>query len=400
MPDTKVQVIAQMPNVVVAIQENFSVFHNQQVVCTHLEIYGQPSSITIKQEAQIRTDLRDSLSVLNQFDTILPDKMQGVFSSNPAVGIGSRHCYLKNKGFMKEHVDIRLADLDRRPHWGTLVLTNNIDSLRICGKPVPLHKRTDKSNQYAVLFSLDCPHEVLISDQDRVSYTFPVFGRTAEIITVDTRIQNKFDIILCQIEEYQQKGGDVRIVDAYVNLLGYDEICRDRLKKLIQLQQQDDYYQGDIIDVDADFLLKALRIRVEALRQSAQEEEEVPVEFEKKTQLAEDQYFPTIPFVIELSATYSKDATVESLCVTDKEIYDRVCGLNRSFTFLPRSAGTNGLILKQVSGYLQPCIPTQQLKACEDVRVPAEIANVSTEFNDFNAFYAYYDPVRAYLVVN
>jgi len=386
-----------MPKVIVAIQENFSVFHNQ-VVCAHHQIYGQPSPITIKQEEQSRTDLRDSLSVLNQFDAVLPDKMHGVFSSNPAVGIGSRHCYLKNKGFMKEHVDIRLADLNRRPHWGTLVLTNNIDSLRICGKPVPLHKRTDKSDQYAVLFSLDCPHEVLISDLDRVSYTFPVFGRTADKISVDTRIQNKFDITLDQIEEYQQKGGDVRIVDAYVNLLGYDEICRDRLKKLIQLQQQDDYYEGDIIDVDEDFLLKALRSRVEALRQSAQEE--VPVEFEEKTQLAEDQYFPTIPFVIELSATYSKDATVESLCVTDKEIYDRVCGLNRSFTFLPRSAGTNGLMLKLVSGYLQPCIRPQQLKASEDVQVPAEIANVSTEFNDSNAYYAYYDPVRAYLVVN
>lgn len=152
-----------MPNVVVAVQDKFIIhdLSNKLYYDKLDDIYdrfvGTPSRITIDQKEQIRTDLRDSLSVLNRFSTTIPERMKGVFGgSYVSVGVGSRHCYLKNKGFMKEHVDIRLADEHRDIHVRQYRVMCRLPLLHICYtcRKYPLYVVSDsRRKNHLVSFS-------------------------------------------------------------------------------------------------------------------------------------------------------------------------------------------------------------------------------------------------------
>lgn len=181
---------------------------------------GEASTVGIKGEVSYQPELRSSVSIKNKFNIAYKndsDYMQ--YFTKIKIGIGSKHIYPVG-GFMKEHYDTRLPDLDGRlPHIMTLVITNSISTFRVNGKK-PYTRHT--ANFYSVLFSLNCPHERLPVKKETHSFVFPVYGvfnpghslKPVNSDSIFTVVQGALHDERLEIEQKQ----------AYIDSLGDEEL--------------------------------------------------------------------------------------------------------------------------------------------------------------------------------
>lgn len=179
------------------------------------------SEVGMEEKNEVRTDLRRSKSTRDKFEITRPHRDICRYFEKIHIGIGSMHVYERND-FMKEHIDRRLCDHDGLPHVMTLVVSDDMTPLRINGEIVC---------SSAVLFSLDCKHEVLPSYNKRRSFTFPVYGIYNPFYEYKQRRAtgiNLYDEILRHIDEENPESDELRPLIGVIDVLGIRE------KKLLQ----------------------------------------------------------------------------------------------------------------------------------------------------------------------
>lgn len=188
------------------------IWSNEQSRSLDLLENAKPSTVCIRetQTEETRPDLRDSLTIRHQFvlEPWYDDQLPLFFEKGRfIIGKGSKHFYLPGQ-FVKEHLDTRLDDLEGLPHVMTLIVTNHLEQLRVCGQQVSRERRA------AVVFSLDCPHEVLPSDTLRESFVFPVYGRFVGYRPIRTEPN-----LECEFDD-----GDIDAIDRSTFRSVHDEI--------------------------------------------------------------------------------------------------------------------------------------------------------------------------------
>lgn len=142
-------------------------------------VEGEKSTVGLSGKNTLSPELRESLSIRDKF--VLSwgySDISSLFTKFHA-GNGSKHIYFEGN-FMKEHTDARKPDIKSKDgtnlsHIMTLVITDDISCLKVNGEIV----QSDDSSHYgrfAVLFSLNCRHEILPVNKTRISYVFPIYG--------------------------------------------------------------------------------------------------------------------------------------------------------------------------------------------------------------------------------
>lgn len=199
---------------------------------------GEPSKVGVSGQEQYRAELRQSTSIRGLFSFKMRDQIKRFFSKIK-VGTGSKHIYVAGD-FMKEHYDTKLPDLDGLPHIMTLIVTNSIEELRVCGKPVPRISSDSYERTYGVLFTLNCPHEVLpIQYGTRHSFVFPVYGEYKGLTTRPGKESiNLYDSI---IEALHDKANTPSHLHGW--LKSVENPAVERL--IIRLRKMDGDYIGD-----------------------------------------------------------------------------------------------------------------------------------------------------------
>ena len=152
----------------------------------------------IDEKYSMSEDLNQSTSIKDAFvikGLDIPEYFEKV-----SFGVGSKYIYTQEQ-FVKEHYDTKLPPNEEGlPHIMTLVITNCLRHLRICGKELE-----DYSNN-AVFFTLNCPHEAVPwndYDQPRISYVFPVYGIYTGLTSFGEILEptTAFDAILGMLDE-------------------------------------------------------------------------------------------------------------------------------------------------------------------------------------------------------
>lgn len=213
---------------------------------------AEPSTVGIagsdEKKTEVRSELRNSMSIRNKFS--IPKCPQNIkqFFTQIHIGVGSKHMY-KVGSFMKEHYDLRLPNYGDLPHIMTLIITNNVKNLIVDKKRIQDVVDEEKNPynyfDFAVLFSLNCSHEVTLLEycENRYSFVFPVYGiydplaRIYDIISISSKhVQNKFDCVLEQVEDcikHIEEKKDLSLLEGYhgkVNMLhGYIATLSDHV---------------------------------------------------------------------------------------------------------------------------------------------------------------------------
>jgi hypothetical protein len=205
----------------------------------------EASKVGLNNELVHRRDLRDSFTIKDKFRIKdIPHVFKHYFSEIK-IGVGSKHTYYEN-GFMKEHLDSRLPDLDGLPHIMTLIVTDNLSKLKINGNFIKCPSTNldyTVDGKFCIFFTLDCPHEVIPLEfaEVRHSFTFPVYGKYTPMHTIlpnptlkvsessepteskePTELNNIYDVVLEQLDDFCND-----IENDYAKLQGYIDSLND-----------------------------------------------------------------------------------------------------------------------------------------------------------------------------
>lgn len=349
----------------------------------------ESSAINIQGQSKVDESLRRSQTSKNRYNCYgLPDL--NLFFQNMVIGEGKKHLY--NKGdFMKPHYDLRLSDKKQGnrvlPHTMTLIVCNDISSLRVNGKEVNVLTKYDLnldysfgSREYIVLFSLNCKHEVLPVENTRISYTFPVYG-VFDVQGIPKKIQEKgryiHDLILERLDTLSpnESHDNLSCIQALIDVLNEEDISRlfVQYRLLVKDDISDNYMHGlttndndnVVVEYNDENGRHVVHIRdmkerlvignvTNLIIQPARPEQlvdnmknlvlkhkqNVDLQYEEKksehisvpaeTELPSE----TRLYAIMLYGRYFHDSTVNDLITTDKEIYDFACKQERKVQFV------------------------------------------------------------------
>ncbi len=357
---------------------------------------GEPSTVSVNGENQCDTNLRKSTTIRDKF--VYKDEWKlRKFFKDLKIGLGTKHIY-ENGEFMREHYDSKKPDLDGLPHIMTLIITTDAKSLRVCGKEISFSgEKHGWDPVTAVIFTLNCPHEVLPYEATlnkitgrltpRISIVFPVYGiwRGSNAKPRRTAGVSCHDEILRALEDET----DARRIEGWVKDLGIDKLNRlATLLKNIEEQSSDDESDEET-DNESDDETKSISssnasVNVSVITytdESGNEitcpvskelvipfaknltfktfsEREIVIEKMKSLVRKDKKYLenefkkfmnleappvdaktviPSHPFTVSLRGRYLNGATVEDLVGVDAEVYKFLVSKNRQVSFVPNT---------------------------------------------------------------
>lgn len=337
----------------------------------------EPSKVSYQGSLQEKKELRTSWSLRNQFVVHkLPPRLS-VYFEKVKIGFGSKHVYEKGH-FMKEHLDSRQPDIEEGyPHIMTLVVCTSIDEMKVNGqKPSLINPSGGRDPTFAVLFSLDCPHEItpIASDEARVSFSFPVYGVLNPFFNLrsSSSPSDLYELVAENISKINPFSYELAEAQGMVDALN-DTECSAIIYKLRTLNGEYPYHDNkDLEDIElksfvqiqfnnpdpttictdseykipctaTDIVIKPLETQVQLfeqlkarLKKLIQEKKDEYKEFSKTVVPAID---PSVqidaqPFIVMLSGKYFKDDTEESLIPIDREVLTFLRNAGRTVTFL------------------------------------------------------------------
>jgi len=402
-----------------------------------------PSKIHQNGQNVVNTELRHSLSSENNLIISKPDFFHDYFSK-VKIGKGRKHIYTQDM-FMKPHYDFQKAPLinhylgdydettrsrqkltEELPHWGTLIVTNDIDRFLIMGKKVIItpykYCYSSPSNCYWIIINLHCKHEVTLdysrnSNRTRQSYSFPIYGyysginqvlkeRVRDIIPTISPYQSILDYIH-QYSKTNKKSDDmeeyIKRMDALVSVLD-DVECQEIVNQLrivhgIPEKQQNRYdWNSDLSSSDDDdsidesSLWETLRLRIMSLEQHFQKHPRRPKNNTKALKWIPDSLQKGInEFTVVLDGDYILGDGPEHLCPVDRSLYDFLSSYqNNSLTMhvIPvDKLPMNGVFhiqeqyFKKEHGSLK-LFEDQYSFSSNDLPGIGQIIDLCTEFND------------------
>jgi hypothetical protein len=391
---------------------------------------GKTSKVGVEGKDVYRSDLRKSESIKNAFTIELTNNVTRYFSK-VKVGLGSKHIYVPGD-FMKEHYDTKLPDMDGLPHIMTMIVTDSIEQLKVCGQKVPVIKGygSEYVKKYIVLFTLNCPHEVVTIEQGiRHSFVFPVYGHYRGVkLKSYKQTGNLFDKILEVIDRSDAYSSELLYLEGWLKSLENPTI-NSLIHRLIKAN--DEYYEEDcntetyyevtytdekgerktcdgVGSFEVSFakdlilnltkgqtqMLKEIRSLVVKEKQSANEEYAQFMKLEVNPFLDTTEV-PLHPFTVVLQGRYLPTATVKDLISQDLAIYNFLTK-KRKVTFYP---------LSSVDIYEQGCVlELVKTGLTSELSKPryglTSITEEQVDFNDEGGYEPSFTRVRAMLSVN
>lgn len=392
-----------------------------------------PSCVNVQGETKMRPDLRCSKTIRNKFQIRYVSSDITCYFEKIHIGIGNMHVY-EPGDFMKEHVDQRSADCEGLPHVMTLVISDDMSPLRINGNVV---------NSEAVLFSLDCRHEVLPVKQTRRSFVFPVYGiynpfyhRKHDRINC----KNIYDAVLKEMDMTDPESDDLRMLIGAIRIIGIDEELLEALhifnggcdlydeynnprNPTTRLDSTTEFYVNYTVDdvTHREKMTPELKIpaatnitfekeithpgydvfeqyRVDVINAKANEELRYAKIYKQECkELPEDamRTLPNYPVIIVLSGRYFSDSTIESLTPKDKAVYDLVSKTKKvHFSIATDLCDYDRKILQFNNGQFTFANLIENDKLSH-----LSICGFTVEFNDENAYVAKFQSCYGVLFV-
>jgi hypothetical protein len=352
-------------------QQTKEYFHDQKPIvedCWDINgIECFPSRIHQNGQNIINSELRHSLSSSDNLIISKPDFFHDYFSK-VKIGKGRKHIYTQDM-FMKPHYDFKKAPLlntydttqtraiitEELPHWGTLIVTNDIDRLLIMGKKVvvtpDMYGYSSPDNCYWILMNLHCKHEVTLdfSNKTRQSYSFPIYGYYTGINQVlKTRAgriptESPYQSILEYIQMYRNDTSDdveenIKRMDALISVVDDNE-CQHIVNQLRNLygisnkKEDGNYWDSDLSsseeeedddELDEPKLWEKLRLRIQSLEQDFKEEPKPKGNNNQKAFIWSRDGLPKkiTEYTVVLSGIYILGDGPEHLCQTDRSLND------------------------------------------------------------------------------
>lgn len=392
---------------------------------------GETSSVGVDGVSVVDTSVRKSESIYKKFEINNEKKCYSTSESVNIIrrlfkkvhfGIGTKHIYSRG-GFMKEHHDKkfpphRLDNGDELPHIMTMIVTKSLDDFRICGKSldtVHIRESSYGAMHYVILFTLNCPHEVLPVTSTRHSFVFPVYGiyNGVRMSRVNNPLKSVYSDFLERIDDVINDSPDCRGLSAlYGASKGISENIRILTAAICKIRdvyiRDDDGYNGD--DYDDDNCVRndnddetVMRLLIILRKMIVELEEDVTSEYKEflNTETApipDDIIVPSCPFVIVLNGRYLPDSSIADLVPFDKRLYEF---FSRSYAtdFAPVTR-TNMEELKTyyyIDSNFKLCngsdYASKRLKKLS-------VDDVYVEYDDEGGYDPHYSRVRAVLVVN
>ncbi len=214
--------------------------HSYQSVWNYDEPTAEPSQVGMGTSTEWKPEWRSSKTCKETFfvwNNLYSESnwIYGMFQHRQVeIGDGRKHIYDKGD-FMKPHYDSTLPPRGQLPHTMTMLVTDDISPVRICGQPVQVtignHLPPTSDSIWIVFFTLDCPHEVVPVNCPRISFTFPVFGKYKGIapqIPESYNVRNVYELLLEKIDETDPENEDeVNELAGWIKLLRDDDFLRD-----------------------------------------------------------------------------------------------------------------------------------------------------------------------------
>lgn len=337
---------------------------------------GDPSKVQILGRPRLLTDLRRSITIKDSFKVTLPSKFRQLFSK-VIVGVGSKHIYAKGD-FMKEHLDTKREDLNGLPHIMTLIVTNDVSPMRVCGKR--LYTDEDGHSSIFVLFTLNCPHEILPVSMERHSFAFPVYGIYKGLTqALNTRGTSVYQAALNHLEDVNPFDDNLAESQGWVDMTEIGEAIS--MFKQIRLAngewlsgcERDNTLSEDDGSVSIKYTdehgeRQELTITTETSIAHATNITITPIKIQRRLfdhilalirqeetahtdakdamvdvtapSIRPDTRIPDCPFTVTLRGHYDPDDGVEDLIQADRAVYDFLTESKRPFVFVPRATRT------------------------------------------------------------
>lgn len=342
---------------------------------------ASPSKVGVKGELVVRPDLRCSHTIRDKFKLKYIPSFLNFYFPKILVGLGSKHIY-REGDFMKEHYDTRLPDKDGLPHIMTMLVTDDISHLRVNGKTVNLTKPKRNSygdeDKYIVLFTLNCPHEIIQLGKNKVrtSFAFPVYGIYDPFFGLKKKVSSKepaniYDKLLEIIdnEEYEDLAELQGYIDALEDFELSQEIVKYRFRHGDSVPSERNHgvraenyecgyepnyvteitYKGKIVvlsSIDDEFSGENFSVKIKVPGMDKIQERILVLKKESEILLEKNERAETIelkaselpteqPFTVLLAGRYFQDSTESDLVPIDRCLYEALLRTGRQVKFLP-----------------------------------------------------------------